>query len=449
LFVGPNSFSGRSKMRPTGKFLFTSVILLTTALAGQEPVIAIRASKLIDGISDKPSTEVTILVQGNRIAQVGKNLSVPAEAPLIDLRDATVLPGLIDAHTHILLQGDITSAEYEEQIYKESIPYRTIRAVAAVRTALMNGITAMRDVETEGAMYADVDVKKAINNGIIPGPRLWVSTRAMAPTGAYGPNGYSWELNLPKGVQIVDGPDDCRKAVREQIANGADWIKIYADRRYYIDNDGGLSSQTNWTPEEMKAIVDETHRLGKKVAAHAIGRNGIKMALEHGCDSIEHGDGFDDTLIAQAVKQGTFWCPTLLVTEYVAPGRAAAGASIWLKMLPMLRAAVGKGAKAGMKIAMGTDAGGFPWTINQAGELKLMVNAGMSPMQALKAATIVAAELLDQKANLGSIEPGKFADLIAVPGDPLQDISVMEKVNFVMKDGKIYVGGKPQIFAGK
>jgi imidazolonepropionase-like amidohydrolase len=427
-------------MKQASTFIVMMMLTLASTLSAQEKIIAIHAGKLIDGKSDAALSGVTILVKGNRIVEVGKNVKIPAGAQTIDLRNATVLPGLIDAHTHILLQGDITSAEYEEQIYKESIPYRTIRAVAAVRTALMNGITSMRDVETEGAMYADVDVKKAINNGVIPGPRLWVSTRAMAPTGAYGPSGYSWELNLPKGVQIVDGPDNCRQAVREQIANGADWIKIYCDRRYYIDKDGGLSSQPNWTPEEIKAIVDETHRLGKKVAAHAIGRNGIKMALDSGCDSIEHGDGFDDALIAQAARQGTFWCPTMLVTEYVAPGRAAAGAEIWTKMLPMLRAAVGKAAKAGVKIAMGTDAGGFPWTMNQAGELKLMVNAGMSPMQALKAATTVAADLLDQEANLGSLEAGKFADIIAVPGDPLQDIAVMEKVSFVMKDGKVYVG---------
>ncbi len=427
-------------MKYASTFLVMVMLILASTLLAQEKIIAMQTGKLIDGKSDAVLSGITILVQGNRILEVGKNVKIPAGAQTIDLRHATVLPGLIDAHTHILLQGDITSAEYEEQIYKESIPYRTIRAVAAVRTALMNGITSMRDVETEGAMYADVDVKKAINNGVIPGPRMWVSTRAMAPTGAYGPSGYAWELNLPKGVQIVDGADNCRQAVREQIANGADWIKIYCDRRYYIDKDGGLSSQPNWTPEEIKAIVDETHRLGKKVAAHAIGRNGIKMALDYGCDSIEHGDGFDDALIAQAARQGTFWCPTMLVTEYVAPGRAAAGAEIWTKMLPMLRTAVGKAAKAGVKIAMGTDAGGFPWTMNQAGELKLMVNAGMSPMQALKAATMVAADLLDQEANLGSIEAGKFADIIAVPGDPLQNIAVMEKVSFVMKDGKVYVG---------
>jgi len=427
-------------MMETRRSLGILFITMASTLLAQEKITAIQAGKLIDGKNDAIQNGITILITGNRIAEVGKNVKIPNGAQMINLSNATVLPGLIDAHTHVLLQGDITQAEYDEQIYKESIPYRTIRAVAAVRAALMNGITAMRDVETEGAMYADVDIKKAINNGIIPGPRMWVSTRAMAPTGAYGPSGYSWELPLPKGVQIVDGADNCRQAVREQIANGADWIKIYCDRRYYIDKDGGLSSQPNWTVEEIAAIVDETHRLGKKVAAHAIGRNGIRMALDSGCDSIEHGDGFDDALIAQAVKQGTFWCPTMLVTEYVAPGRAAAGAEIWLKMLPMLRTAVGKAAKAGVKIAMGTDAGGFPWTINQAGELKLMVNAGMSPIQALKAATMVAADLLDQEANIGSLEAGKFADIIAVPGDPLQDIAVMEKVNFVMKNGKVYAG---------
>jgi len=349
-----------------------------------------------------------------------------------------VLPGFIDAHTHLLLQGDITSEEYEEQIYKESMPYRTIRAVAAARAALMNGFTSMRDVETEGAMYADVDLKKAINKGIVPGPRLWVSTRALSITGRYPPSGYSWELDLPKGVQIVDGPAECLKAVREQVANGADWIKLYADSRYYIDKDGGLSSMPNFTDEEMRTIVNEAHRLGKKVAAHAIGRNGIKMALDHGCDTIEHGGGFDDALIAQAIRQGAYWCPTMLVLEYVAPGRAAAGNDIWVKMLPMLKSAVGKAAKAGMKIALGSDAGGFPWTMNQAGEFGLMVKAGMTPMQAIQAGTMVAAELLDQSQQIGSIEKGKLADIVAVSGNPLDNVSTLESVSFVMKDGVVY-----------
>lgn len=417
--------------------LLFSVISLASAGFAQNKFLAIKAGKLIDGKSNAAQENVIILIDGNRISEVGKNLSIPANAEVIDLSNATVLPGFIDAHTHLLLQGDVTSEEYDEQIYKESIPYRTIRAVAAARAALMNGFTSMRDVETEGAMYADVDLKKAIDRGIIPGPRLWVSTRALSVTGRYGPRDYAWELDLPKGVQIVDGPAECLKAVREQIANGADWIKLYADSRYYIDTDGGLSSWTNFTDEEMRTIVNETHRLGKKVAAHAIGRNGIKMALDHGCDTIEHGDGFDDALIAQAIKQGVYWCPTMLVTEYVAPGRAAAGAEIWTKMLPMLRAAVGKGARAGLKIALGTDAGGFPWTINPAGEFTLMVKAGMTPMQAIKAGTSVAAELLGQSDNLGSIEKGKLADIVAVSGNPLDDILAMEQASFVMKDGVV------------
>jgi imidazolonepropionase-like amidohydrolase len=413
--------------------VFAVAALACTGFA-QNKITAIKAGKLIDGKSNAAQENVTILIDGNRISEVGKNLSIPANAEVIDLSNATVLPGFIDAHTHLLLQGDITSQEYEEQIYKESTAYRTIRAVAAARAALMNGFTSMREVETEGAMYADVDLKKAINAGIIPGPRLWVSTRALSVTGRYGPSDYSWELKLPKGVQIVDGPAECLKAVREQVANGADWIKLYADSRYYIDKDGGISSMPNFTDEEMRTIVSEAHRLGKKVAAHAIGRNGIKMALDHGCDTIEHGDGFDDALIAQAIKQGVYWCPTMLVTEYVAPGRGG----IWVKMLPMLGVAVGKAAKAGLKIALGSDAGGFPWTMNQAGEFGLMVKAGMSPMRAIQAGTRVAAELLGQVNELGSIEKGKLADIVATPGDPLQDITTLEKVSFVMKDGVIY-----------
>ncbi|HEX9653020.1 MAG TPA: amidohydrolase family protein [bacterium] len=366
-------------------------------------------------------------------------MAIPDTTIVIDLSSHTVLPGFIDAHTHILLQGDITSEEYDEQIYKESIPYRTIRAVAAVRTALWNGFTAMRDVETEGALYADVDVKKAINRGIVPGPRLWVSTRALSITGRYGPTGYAWELDLPKGVQIVDGADECRKAVREQVAHGADWIKFYADSRYYIDKDGGLSSRTNFTREEITAIVDEAHRLGVKVAAHAIGRNGIKMALDAGVETIEHGDGFDDALIAQAKAQGVYWCPTMLVTEYVAPGRAAAGSEIWTKMLPMLYKAVNRAHKAGMKVALGTDAGGYPWTMNPAQEFQLFVEkAGFAPMDAIKAGTSVAAELLGQSDQIGQLAAGKLADIVAVPGDPLQDIGVLQNVIFVMKDGKIF-----------
>jgi imidazolonepropionase-like amidohydrolase len=287
--------------------------LLALRLDGQTPrdTLAatrylIKAAHLIDGKSDSRRDNTAILVEGGKIVAVGSASELMGRAGasrIIDLGNATILPGLIDNHTHVLLQGDVTSADYDEQLLKESIPYRTIRATAAARTALMNGFTAIRDLETEGAMYADVDVKTAINRGIIPGPRMFVSTRAMAPTGMYPLLGYSWELRMPEGVQIVDGPDEIRKAVREEAKYGADWIKFYADRRYYMGEDGKLHSWVNFTDEEMKAIVTEAHRLGKKVAAHAVGWDGIDGALRAGVNTIEHGQGLTDDLIARMVKQ--------------------------------------------------------------------------------------------------------------------------------------------------
>src|SRR5262249_50952971 len=193
-----------------------------------------------------------------------------------------------------------------------SIPFRAIRATAAARMGLMNGFTAMRDLETEGAMYADVDVKRAINLGYVEGPRLFVSTRALSATGMYPLLGYSWELKVPEGVQIVDGADNIRKAVREQVKYGADWIKYYSDRRYYL-KDGALHSWVNFTDEEARALVEESHRLGHKVAAHAIGRDGIESALRAGVDTIEHGDGLDDETIDIMVRRGVYWGATLCV----------------------------------------------------------------------------------------------------------------------------------------
>jgi imidazolonepropionase-like amidohydrolase len=337
-----------------------------------------------------------------------------------------------------MLQGDSTHEAYDEQILKESIPYRILRASVAARLSLENGFTTLRDVGNEGTMYADVDLKRAIERGIIPGPRLQVSTRAMSITGTYPVLGYSWELKMPTGVQVVDGPENCRQAVREQLGHGADWIKIYCDRSYWIDSDGGISSKPNFTMAELKAIVDEAHRQGSKVAAHAIGRNGIRNALEAGVNSIEHGDGFDDELIQMAKEKNVYWCPTMLVTEYVAGPRTAAGNPFWTKLLSVLYSGFKKGVEAGVKIALGTDAGGYPWTMNQAGELSIMVKHGMTNWQAIRAATVVPAELMGWEDRIGSISAGKLADIVAVKGDPLADISVLAHINFVMKDGKIY-----------
>ena len=402
--------------------------------------ILIKAGRLVDVRAGRVLENQGILIENDRIKAVGpfdSRLSlVSPSTRIIDLSKATVLPGLSDTHTHILLQGDITAADYDEQLLKESIPYRTIRATVAARIALMNGFTALRDLETEGAMYADVDVKMAINRGVIPGPRMFVSTRAFSATGMYPLSGYSWELKMPEGVQIVDGADNIRKAVREQVKYGADWIKFYADRRYYM-KDGALHSWLNFTEEEMKALVDESHRLGRRVAAHAMGREGIEASLKVGADSIEHGYGLDEEMMDIMIKQGAYWCPTIYVGAYVAEGRAAAGAPIWLTMRDLEAKAFGIAVRKGVKIAYGTDAGGYAWTVNQAKEFAYMVRYGMTPMQAIQSATTVAAELLERPNDMGAIEVGKYADIIAVAGDPLKDITELERVRFVMKGGEV------------
>jgi imidazolonepropionase-like amidohydrolase len=431
----------RSGLRAVVWVVSSAVILMCCSARGQEKTkpapkkIAIRAGRLIDGKGETPVTNALILIEGEQIVSVTPGGSAPAGTELIDLSKATVLPGLADVHTHVLLQGDVTSEDYDVQLLKQSIPYRAILAARNARIALEHGFTAMRDVETEGAMYADVDVKNAIANGEVPGPRMQVATRAMTPTGMYPLLGYSWELQVPKGVQYVDGVDGARKAVREQIMYGADWIKYYSDRRYHFEADGVLHSMVNFTDEEAKAIVDETHRLGKKVAAHAIGSDGIAAALRAGVDTIEHGDGLTDAEIEQIAREGKFWVPTITVGAYVAPGRGGN----WIKMVDLEKAAFQKALKKNVKIAMGTDAGGFDWKeINQAKEFEYYVNYGMTPLQAIRTGTVVAAELLGWSDKMGTVEPGKWADLVAVSGDPLKDITELQRVKFVMKGGVVY-----------
>ncbi|HKI25346.1 MAG TPA: amidohydrolase family protein [Candidatus Sulfotelmatobacter sp.] len=406
-------------------------------------VTVIRAGSLIDGKSDQPRRDQVIVIRGNRIEAVGDAAStkVPAGATVIDLSQQTVLPGLIDSHTHIFLWGeDPEKGGYDVNILMAPFGLRAARATVAVRRALEQGFTTLRDVETEGAGYGDIGIKQAIEDGIIPGPRLFVATRAISTTGGYMLEGYAPELAMPKGAQIADGPVEARKAAREQLDHGADWIKVYMTHRSWVGKNGELVSQPTFTVEELKAIVDETHGWGKKVACHAYGGIGLRRALDGGCDSIEHGLDLDDAAIVQMLKQGTWYVPTLSPYYYDwAPADTPNG------QRDRLRAAVHepsfkKALKAGVKIVFGTDMGGIPWTDPIAQEFPRMVSFGMSPMDAIQSATSRAAVMLDMEGKIGVVAPGAFADIVAVTGDPLRDIKLLESVQFVMKDGKVFRG---------
>lgn len=399
-----------------------------------ERQVLVRAGRLIDGAADAVKLDQGILITGDRITRVGPYGEVAAaagNAERVDLARYTVLPGLIDAHTHVFLDG----SDYATQLLKQSIPFRTIEAVTAARAALDYGFTTIRDLETEGAMYADVDVKTAIERGIIPGPRMLVATRALAPTGMYPLSGYSWELDVPAGAQLVDGADNLRRAVREQVKFGADWIKIYADRDSYVGTDGRLRSWPNWTDEEIKAIVDETRRLGRSVSAHATGWDGIDAALRAGVQSIEHGDGLTPDLMDRMIRQRVYWCPTIYVGARPQTGRPPLRAT----MAEFKRKAMGEAVRRGMSdfVAFGTDAGGFAWSENPAQEFAYYVRYGMSPMQAIRTATMNAARLLGRDSQIGSVAVGKLADLVAVEGDPIADPTALTRAKWVMKGGTV------------
>jgi imidazolonepropionase-like amidohydrolase len=413
-----------------------------TAAGPPDPrTIVVRAQSLIDGTADKPRHNVEIVIRGNRVVEVrtANSQALPAAAQVIDLGAATVLPGLIDTHTHIFLQGeDPAAGGYDVQLLKFPASYRVARAVVSAHRALEQGFTSIRDMETEGAGYGDVGIKQAINDGIIPGPRMWVSTVSISSTGGYPLEGYAPEITVPKGSQLIDGPVEARKAAREQLDKGADWIKVYMTHRSWLDAQGALVSQPTLTVEELKAIVDEAHGWGRKVACHAYNGLGLQRALDGGCDSIEHGLEITDAQIAQMLKQGTWYVPTLQVyyTDWD-PADTDSGKRD-RKRVAVHGVSFSKALRAGVKMAFGTDVGGFKWSDPIAEEFSREVEFGMTPMQAIQSATSRAAELLGKRGEIGVVAPGAYADLIAVAGDPLADVGVLKTVQFVMKDGVVF-----------
>jgi len=420
--------------------LLALVATVSEAQAQTGSVIAIRAGHLFDSKSGKLLDNQIVLVKDDKIAAAGSAdaVQIPAGAQVIDLSKSTVLPGLIDGHTHVFgfgLDGIKPGGPPFASPINDTREYRTLLALANAQKDLQAGFTTLRDLMSHGGGYADVDIKKAINRGYFQGPRMQVSTMGLVATGE-GMLG-SPEVNLPRNYQTVDGPWAARQAVREQIHYGADWIKFHSTADYEFEADGALNSDPTFTKEEVLAIVDEAHRHGKKAACHAFGGEGLRNCVEAGADTIEHAIELDEATVDEIKKKGIYLELTAYhysLSDYTARDAKSTGGKYSLEALREKsgRLAISKG----LKISFGSGVGPFPHG-TQAAEFAYLVKFGMSASQAIQAATSVAAEMMGWQDRVGSIEKGKFADIIAVAGDPLKDITELERVKFVMKGGQV------------
>jgi imidazolonepropionase-like amidohydrolase len=386
--------------------------------AGQ--VVYVRCGALWDGKAEQLQRNVIISIAGARITAVGAAIP-PGQNGLIDLGDQTCLPGLIDTHTHVLA---ISSSEVQQGAQEESPAARTIRGVALARRALEYGFTSIRDLNSMGVDAADADISRAISRGLIAGPRMQVSTAALSVSG------FSTST-----LRACDGADGCRRAVREAVSRGANWIKVFGDRGVRRQ-DNIFDDRPTFTLEELRAIVDEAHREGRRVAAHASGRSSVHLAVDAGVDSIEHGMYIAPEDMDAMAAKGIWYVPSLYLMTKAVFGSAEEAARNQAG-IDVIVETFRRAERAHVKIAYGTDIGAFDWTTTPAVQLPLMVQYGFTSVQALKSATSAAAELLQTQRDVGTIETGKFADIIAVPGNPLDDVALLQKVSFVMKGGAV------------
>ena len=416
------------------RFLCASFLGLLGAaplLAQSAAITAIKTGGLLNPVDGKVSRNSTILIHDDQIEEIDA-AQIPAGAKLIDLSEYTVLPGLIDCHTHILLQPE--DERGPPPVITKSQAFRTVQGVAAARKDLEAGFTTMRDVDSEGAGFADVAIRDGINRGIISGPRLLVSTLAITITGGHMNNaGLNPDIQIPEPATLADSRDAMVAEVRRQVKYGADWIKLYATGTLRHVDPNTLEPLSQVSLEDVRAVVDEAKRWHRDVAAHAYGGDGAKNAIRGGVRSIEHGMLLDDEGLKLMLKNGTYWVPTLSV--YV-PATPEEDTEVTRKIVAHHKEVFQTAMKMGIKIAFGTDVGAFEHGTSER-EFERMVSYGMTPLNAIRSATTTAAELLRMEKRIGTLEPGKFADLIAVKGNPAEDITALRNVVFVMKAGKV------------